>query len=202
MALEVRDYVRDVPEHGRLVGLETAPAAFGGGGGMMPVPEGWAERFQEAVLRQSENPGRARRRVVLRWGAWFLLAVCLAGAAAGYVHERGVPLIKSSPTVAMEPLVVPSGPAGQRLRIPLSGPEQLTVGTSVAVEGSLPHERHGRLVQVRIRWDGGAWEGVHAAVAGDDGSFRVSYLLDRTGTAQVRILLPGGGFAFKWYRVS
>lgn len=194
--------MRDVPEYRRLVGLDTAPAAGGGDAGREPPPTAWADPPQEPAWWRSLSPGRVTRRRRLRASAWFLLGVCVTLAAVVYVNVRGVPVVGGPPIVAMDPLVIPPGPAGQPQRIPLSGPEQLAVGTSVTVEGTLPSVEDGRAVVVRVRWNGGAWEGLHAALAEDDGSFRVAYVLDRAGSAQVRIVLPDGSFAFKWYRVG
>jgi len=52
-----------------------------------------------------------------------------------------------------------------------------------------------------MRRDGGAWRTLRSTRAGGEGSYVVTYRIWNRGRTQVRIVFPGGSFAYKAYRV-
>jgi hypothetical protein len=216
MGLEERDYMRDVPEYRRLVGLETAPAAGGGGAGKKPPLTTWADPPLGPPWWQSMSSPRRVAQPRTRPWAWFLLGVIVTLAAVGYIVERGLPDATSrdpAERVVIPPALpseLPPGTValsggipvvGPPLRIPMGGREAVAPGTAIRVEGQTPLQRGGSVV-VKVRWNDGPWQVVNRTRAASDGSYRVSYQLGQRGRAQVRIVFPGGSFAYKWYRIG
>lgn len=215
MGLDSRDYMREVPIYRRLLGLDTASGGSGGGGGRPPTT--FADPPQEPSWWGSMSSGHHRRPTRTRPWAWFLLGVIVTLAIVSYAvtgnvpstladaFDRGGTATTSQPPTAFPPgttAVVDGMPAvGRPLRIPIGGRESVTVGTSITVEGRTP-TRRGGVVVVRMRREGGVWRTLRRTRAAGDGSYRVSYRIWNPGRTQVRIVFPGGSFAYKWYRVT
>jgi hypothetical protein len=209
MGLDSRDYMRDVPIYRWLTGRKTAPAARGGGGGRQP-PTNWADPPPEPSSWGSMRSARGRRQT--RPWAWFLLGAIACLAVVGYVADN---FAADAPPAAVDVRLGPDDPLppgttavvdgipaiGRPLRIPIGGRETVSPGTSITLEGKTP-TRRGGVVVVRMRREGGAWRTLRRTLAAPNGSYRVSYRIWNPGRTQVRIVFPGGSFAYKSYRVT
>ena len=90
---------------------------------------------------------------------------------------------------------------GPPLHIPIEGDTStFKAGTRVTVEGKTPIGRGGTVV-LKMRRDGGRWVVLRRARASSNGFYRVGFGLLHRGRTQIRIVFPGGTFAYKWYRV-
>ena len=157
-------------------------------------------------------------RVRTRPWAWFALGAIAALAAVAYVADRREPSL-TSPSTSLPALAAPAATpgalppgtvavvdgvpvVGRPLRIRLGGGKaNVSIGTSIRVQGTTPTKRGG-IVVTKIRWDGGPWRVVHRSRANANGAYSAAYRLAKRGRAQVRIVFPGGSFAYKWYRVN
>jgi hypothetical protein len=206
--------MREVPIYRRLLGLDTASGGSDCGARRPPTTS--AEPPHEPPWRQSIGSSHSTRRGRTRPWAWFLLGVMVTLGIVSFVVTDNVSSALDdifdggAATTSRTPAALPPGttaivngiPAvGRPLRIPIGGRETVIAGTAITVEGTTP-TRHGGIVVLKMRREGGAWRTLRRTRAAQDGSYRVTYRIWNPGRTQVRLVFPGGSFAYKWYRVT
>jgi hypothetical protein len=216
MALEDRDYMRDVPEYRRGVGLPQADAGGRGSGGRKP-PTAWADPPPRPPWWRNLSRPQSRRRTRTRPWAWFLLGVIATLAAVALVLSK-VDTTENTPRAAASLALSAPGRStnlphqtvavvdgipvvGKPLHISIAGRTGIRAGTVVRIHGRTPLGRGGPVI-LKVRHNDSGWVTAGRYEASPNGSYEVRLQFTLLGRTQIRIAFPGGSFAYKWYRVS